>query len=108
MIKVLYVCGCIQWSCWGMIDESNTGSFSNKFSSTDWITHNKELINRACYEEQSFDLLVDKIAKYSDDVNDRKKLCEEIEETWNDENEFGMIVLDDGKIGSYRGQRFDF
>ena len=63
--------------CWGMNNGHNTedsDSDSSSHSSTssslseEWIASNKELVSKACYEESSFDSLIDEIAKCSDSV----------------------------------------
>lgn len=71
--------------------DSDGSSFSQE-----WIADHAELIQKACYEEKAFEELIDKIAGYSDSIEDREMLYNEIENTWDGKNMFGAIVLNNG------------
>ena len=120
-VKCLAFCSCLAFGlfngdCWGMNNGHNTedsDSDSSSHSSTssslseEWIASNKELVSKACYEESSFDSLIDEIAKCSDSVEVRRELYEGIENTWNEKNVFGATVLDDGSFAIFNAENFD-
>jgi len=89
------------------IDDNILQSFQNCSSSCkEWIIEHDNLVQKACYEERSFDLLIDEIKNYSDSVQNRRMLYKKIEDRWNGKNTFGAIVLDDGSFAVFDAEHF--
>ena len=74
----------------------------------EWINKYRKLIDDACYREESVDLLIDEIRKYTDSVQERKRILEKIHNIWNDQNLYGIFALDDGRFGTYLAEHYDF
>jgi len=70
-----------------------------------WIKNNNDLINNACYKEEEFNSLIDKIKEDKFSINERKELYNKIKNIWDDKNIFDTDFLDDGNIKSYKVQR---
>ena len=70
-----------------------------------WIKNNIDLINNACYKEEEFNSLIDKIKEDKFSINEQKELYNKIKNIWDNKNLFDTDFLDDGNIKSYKVQR---
>lgn len=70
------------------------------------MVEHDSLIQKACYEESSYDLLIDEIEKYSNFVEDRRTLYQEILKRWNGRNVFDL-VLDNGCFSIFNPEHYD-
>jgi len=93
-------------------DHSNSNVVSNTNSGHSspmekWIKEHNDLIQKACYEENAFVLLINEIAKYSESIEDREMLYNEIEDSWERKNLFGAVVLNNGGFAICDAQHCD-
>ena len=70
-----------------------------------WIKNNNDLINNACYKEEAFNSLIDKIKEDKFSINEQRELYNKIKNIWDGKNVFDTVFLDDGNVNSYKVQR---
>ncbi len=71
-----------------------------------WINRYRKLIDDACYDRKAFDLLIDEIQKYTDSVEERRKIEDTIGNIWDDKNLYYFHALDDGRFLISEAQHF--
>ena len=93
------------YSCCDYIHELNKDIHYLNGKYEQWIKNNIDLINNACYKEEEFNSLIDKIKKDQLSINEQRELYNNIRNIWDNKNLFDVDFLDDGNINSYRVQR---